>query len=210
MSTLREMDNRINVGEIFSRKQLMEMFKISGQSGIMKTNALNCLVLITSENNGVYADSGIENGTIMYTGEGLRGDQQLNKNNKSIYESKQTGLPMYLFSKDKARNYIFEGKVELCGVPYQITEKDKEGNDRLVWKFPLKIIYSEDVDLNEDDRLQQVANEVARIEEEIIKSKQGIINETTIFKQERKRLLEEGANEQVEKVDEFFENKKRK
>ena len=249
MSTLREIDNRINVGEIFSRKQLMEMFKISGQSGIMKTNALNCLVLITSENNGVYADSGIENGTIMYTGEGLRGDQQLNKNNKSIYESKQTGLPMYLFSKDKARNYIFEGKVELCGVPYQITEKDKEGNDRLVWKFPLKIIYSEDVDLNEDDRLQQVANEVARIEEEIeenieqdtielkegtlkirkyrrtgirqkrtskpdyiaeeiIKSKQGIINETTIFKQERKRLLEEGANEQVEKMDEFFENKK--
>ena len=169
MRTLREMDNRINVGEIFSRKQLMEMFKISGQSGIMKTNAL-----------------------------------------KSFYESKQTGLPMYLFSKDKARNYIFEGKVELCGIPYQITEKDKQGNDRLVWKFPLKIIYSENVDLNEDDRLQQVANEVARIEEEIIKSKQGIINEEAIFKQERKRLLEEGANEQVEKVDEFFENKKRK
>ncbi len=37
---VKEIDNRINVGEIFSRKQLMEIFKISGQSGIMKTNAL--------------------------------------------------------------------------------------------------------------------------------------------------------------------------
>lgn len=245
---IKLIDN-INIGEVFSSEQLIETFKTEGQKGIRKSNTFNCLVLITNENNGIYADSDIENGTILYTGEGKSGDQQLNKNNKSIYESRKTSLPMYLFSKDKNRNYTFEGRVELYDDPYQVTERDSENRDRLVWKFPLKIIYSEDVDLNEDDRLQQVANEVARIEEEIeenieqdtielkegtlkirkyrrtgirqkrtskpdyiaeeiIKSKQGIINETTIFKQERKRLLEEGANEQVEKMDEFFENKK--
>lgn len=249
MTTLKEIDDMINIGEMFSREQLMKMFKISGQSGIMKTKTLNCLVLVTSESNGVYSDSGIENGTILYTGEGLVGDQQLNKNNKSIYASRETKLPMYLFSKDKDRNYTFEGKVELCDDPHQVIEKDKNGNDRLVWKFPLRIIYPENRDFHEDDRLQQVANQVARIEkeieenihkdvievkdgplklrkyrrtgvrqqrtskpdyiaEEIIKSKQGIINEEVIFKQERKRLVEEGTIEQVKKMDEFFENKK--
>lgn len=241
--------DKLNIGEIFSRKQLMEMFKISGQSGIMKTNTLNCLVLITDENNGIYADSGIVNGSILYTGEGKNGDQQLDKNNKSIYESRGTKLPMYLFSKDKDKNYIFEGKVELYDEPYQVTEKGENGSDRLAWKFPLRIIYPENRDFHEDDRLQQVVKQVARIEkeieesihqdvievkdgplklrkyrrtgirqqrtskpdyiaEEIIKSKQGIINEEAIFKQERKRLVEEGAVEQVEKMDEFFKNKK--
>lgn len=76
--------DKLNIGEIFSRKQLMEMFKISGQSGIMKTNTLNCLVLITDENNGIYADSGIVNGSILYTGEGKNGDQQLDKNNNQF------------------------------------------------------------------------------------------------------------------------------
>ena len=41
----------MNIGDIFTRDQLMAIFKISGQSGIMKTNSLNCLVLTTSEEN---------------------------------------------------------------------------------------------------------------------------------------------------------------
>lgn len=66
--------NNINIGDVFTRDQLMAIFKISGQSGIMKTNSLNCLVLTTSEENGVYGDSTVENGFITYTGEGLTGD----------------------------------------------------------------------------------------------------------------------------------------
>ena len=55
----------INIGDIFTREQLMNIFKISGQSGMMKSNTLNCLVLTTSEYNGIYEDGGIQNGTIM-------------------------------------------------------------------------------------------------------------------------------------------------
>ena len=93
----------INIGDIFTREQLMKIFKISGQSGIMKTNTLNCLVLVTNEENDVYEDGNVKDGKIIYTGEGLRGDQQLKRNNALIYHSKENNLPMYLFSKDKKR-----------------------------------------------------------------------------------------------------------
>lgn len=159
--------NNLNIGDVFTRDQLMTLFKISGQSGIMKTNTLNCLVLITAEANGVYDDSSIENGFITYTGEGLTGDQTITKNNKSIYESKENDLPMYLFSKDKARRYIFEGKVELSNKPYQIQEKDINGNDRLVWKFPLSLVYPDNYDLLDDNKLEDITYEIKEIEDKI-------------------------------------------
>lgn len=243
--------NNINIGDVFTHDQLMKTFKISGQSGIMKTNSLNCLVLTTSEENGVYDDSTVENGIITYTGEGLTGDQTITKNNKSIYESKENELPMYLFSKDKNKKYIFEGRVELYDIPYQVQEKDINGDNRLVWKFPLKIIYSDNYSFEEDEKFKEIVYEINEIENkieseiysksndleyregkinirkyrktgrknkrsskpdfiarEIIKSKQGIINEKDIYKRELKRLMQEEAEEQVKMMEDFFENKK--
>ena len=159
--------NGLNIGDVFTRKQLMKIFKISGQSGIMKTNTLNCLVLTTSEENGVYDDSTVQNGLITYTGEGLVGDQQLIRNNKTILESKENGLPMFLFSKDKNRNYIFEGRVELCDEPFQVQEKDINGDSRLVWKFPLKIIYPDNYNFEEDEKFKEIVYEIAEIENKI-------------------------------------------
>jgi len=142
----------INIGDIFTREQLMAIFKINGQKGMMKTNTLNCLVLTTSEDNGIYNDGVIKNGTIVYTGEGLIGDQKNEGANRTLYESRETNIPVYLFTKDKLRRYIFEGRVELYDEPYQATEKDINGNERLVWKFPLSLsltrTYSPTLQLN--------------------------------------------------------------
>lgn len=44
-----EFINNMSIGDVFTRDQLMTIFKISGQAGIMKTNSLNALVLTTSE-----------------------------------------------------------------------------------------------------------------------------------------------------------------
>lgn len=237
----------INIGDIFTREQLMTIFKINGQSGIMKTNILNCLVLTTSENNGIYGDSTIENGFITYTGEGQIGDQTITKNNKTIYESNSNDLPMYLFSKNNNKNYIFEGRVKLCGTPYQVMEKDKNENERLVWKFPLMIVYENNFDFKEinEECFNEVADEIEKIEnkilkgmdlecrdgkidiikyrktdgkkqrqkkkdyiaEQIIKSNQGTMNEIFIYENEIKRLEIENAQDQIDKMKDFFENK---
>ena len=245
-----EFINNMNIGDVFTRDQLMAIFKVSGQAGIMKTNSLNALVLTTSEES-VYGDSLIESGTIQYTGEGLEGDQTITKNNKTLYHSKENDLPVYLFTKDKKRRYTFEGRVELYDSPYQVKENDINGKERLVWKFPLAIIYPEDYDYTKDEKYNEVVYEIEKIEdkvysemnsdsnelefkegklnirkyrktnkkvqrakkpdyiaEEIIKTKQGIINEKAIYEIELKRLMEEEAKEQTKKMKEFFMNKK--
>lgn len=241
--------NHLNIGDVFTRDQLMSLFKISGQSGIMKTNRLNSLVLITSESNSVYGDSLVTEGTILYTGEGLEGDQELTKNNSTLYHSKENNLPIYLFTKDKNRRYIFEGEVELYDKPFQVSEKDIHGITRLVWKFPLQIIHKENGEYEKDEELDKVIDEVIEIEnrleenknqqdfvfkegplnirkyrklnrhiqrsskpdyiaEEIIKSKQGMINEKYIYENEKERLKRENAIEQVKQMEEFFDHKK--
>lgn len=81
-------------GDSFTRDQLMAIFKISGQSGIMPSNTLNCIVITTAENNGFYDDSAIENGTIQYTGAGITGDQMLTGPNKSLAKSKLEEKPV--------------------------------------------------------------------------------------------------------------------
>lgn len=245
-----EFINRMNIGDTFTRDQLMAIFKISGQSGIMKTNTLNALILTTSEES-VYGDSTIESGTIQYTGEGLEGDQTITKNNKTLYHSKENNLPVYLFTKDKKRRYTFEGRVELYDTPYQVKEKDVNGDERLVWKFPLKIIYPENYDFSKDEKYNEIVYEIEELEnkvfseininsneleykegkinirkyrktnkkiqrnkkpdfiaEEIIKTKQGIINEKVIYENELKRLMEEDAKEQIKVMEDFFNNKK--
>lgn len=238
--------DNMTIGDIFTRDQLMSIFKISGQSGMMKTNTLNALVLTTSEES-IYGDSSIENGTIQYTGEGQAGDQTITKNNKTLFYSKENNLPVYLFTKDKKRRYTFEGRVELYDKPYQVPENDINGRDRLVWKFPLKVIYSENdmvdesikdisyeiieisnsiqaddnMDIMYDDsplelrkyRKNDIDRKINRtkkpdyIAEELVKTKQGELNEKAIYERELQKIMELEAKEEVEKMEDFFKNR---
>lgn len=158
---------------------------------------------------------------------------------------------MYLFTIDKKRRYTFEGRVELYDTPYQVKEKDVNGDERLVWKFPLEIIYPENYDFSKDEKYNEIVYEIEELEnkvfseininsneleykegkinirkyrktnkkiqrnkkpdfiaEEIIKTKQGIINEKVIYENELKRLMEEDAKEQIKIMEDFFNNKK--
>ena len=130
----------MKVGTKYTYSQLKNIFKISGQSGIMKTNRLNMLVLTSSNLNGVYDDTELEDGTIIYTGEGQSGDQKINKNNYSLYHSDELNIPVVLFIKDKDGKYKYEGFVKLYDIPYQAEEVGNDGKPRLTWKFPLSVV----------------------------------------------------------------------
>ena len=238
--------DNMTIGDVFTRDQLMSIFKISGQSGMMKTNTLNALVLTTSEES-IYGDSSIENGTIQYTGEGQEEDQTITKNNKTLFYSKENNLPVYLFTKDKKRRYTFEGRVELYDKPYQTPENDINGKERLVWKFPLKVIYSEDDMV--DESIKDISYEIVEISnsiqtddnkdiiydesplelrkyrkndierkinrtkkpdylaEELVKTKQGELNEKVIYERELQKIMELEAKKEVERMEEFFKNR---
>lgn len=242
----------IKIGEYFTNEQVRKLFKVSGQSGMMKSNRLDAIVLISIEENGVYKDSGIEDGKILYTGEGLRGNQHLKANNKTLYNSLEEDLYVYLFTKDDKKIYTFEGRVKLYNKPFQTSEPDADNNIRNVWKFPLQIIYSNVEDKKqEDDNFFKIINKIEAIDEnviveankdelifkdeplkirkyrknpekrklnrsakpeyiaiEIIKNKQGVINEDVIFQNELKLMIDAGADEQAKKMKDFFDNRK--
>ncbi len=152
--------NELNIGDTLTRNELLDIFKVSGMSGIMKSTKTYSLVLISNEENGYYEDSNIIDGKLIYTGQGLNGDQELTGNNLLLANSKKDELPVYLFTKDKNLLYHFEGVVVLAGEPYTVKEKE-----RLVYKFPLMIVNNYDTYENSKE-YKKVVKLVKEIEEE--------------------------------------------
>ncbi|MBN3545096.1 HNH endonuclease [Fictibacillus barbaricus] len=97
------------------------------------------LVLISDHTNGLYDDRWIED-VFHYTGMGQKGDQSIDfAQNKTLNNSDNLGVTVYLFEVFKPNNYIYQGEVYLAGEPYQETQPDADEVPRLVWVFPLKL-----------------------------------------------------------------------
>jgi 5-methylcytosine-specific restriction protein A len=61
--------------------------------------------------------------------------------NKTLAESQNNGVKIHLFEVFKTKKYNYRGEVKLAGEPYSDEHHtDIEGNERLVWIFPLKIV----------------------------------------------------------------------
>ncbi|WP_225445907.1 HNH endonuclease [Paenibacillus arenosi] len=71
---------------------------------------------------------------------GKRDDQSYTfMQNKTLAESNQNGVEVYLFEVFKLREYVYRGRVELAHNPYQEQQADEKGNMRNVWVFPVKL-----------------------------------------------------------------------
>ena len=183
---------KLKIGMVFTNSQIHDLFMVSLMRGIAKSNRLNLLVLISNENKNIYNDSDIVDGRIIYTVEGLNNEQKLEGNNKTLYESNQTKIPIYFFTKDHTRNYTFQGRVVLDGVPFTEEEPDKNGRTRSVWKFPLKIIDSKNEisEIDSDDVILEVENierkiAISEINKDLVFIDEPIIIRKYIEKKER-------------------------
>jgi 5-methylcytosine-specific restriction enzyme A len=126
-------------GQELDNKNLVEIFKCSPQGGMRKSNKTNTLILIQDHFVNLYKDDWIGD-VLHYTGAGQRGDQELTHQNKTLYDSKNNNVDVYLFERSKKNRYTFKGKVELAEKPYQGKQLDADNNMRNVWIFPLKLI----------------------------------------------------------------------
>ncbi|CAM4313023.1 HNH endonuclease [Erysipelothrix aquatica] len=131
------------VGNTYNNAQLMEIFKISGQGGMRKSNTTNSLVLISNRvqkrDLNPYEDKWIGD-ELHYTGMGMSGDQSIQfMQNKTLNDSNNTDIKLYLFEVFVPKEYIYLGRVKLSKPPYTIKERDNDGNLRTVIKFPLKV-----------------------------------------------------------------------
>lgn len=128
----------LNVGQIIINSQLVEIFQCGNMGGMRRSHATNTLVIISDYTKGLYQDKWI-GGTLHYTGMGKVGDQDINwAQNATLAESNNNNVDVHLFEVIDPGEYIYCGRIQLVGSPYTEMQPDENGNDRLVWMFPVR------------------------------------------------------------------------
>jgi 5-methylcytosine-specific restriction enzyme A len=129
----------IKSGDTIDNDSLRAIFQCSSQGGMRRSLRTNSLVLISDHTKSAYEDKWI--GKIFhYTGMGLIGEQSLTfHQNKTLVESKENGVNLYLFEVFQEGQYVYIGEVELSDKPYRSRQPDSEKVLRDVYIFPLKL-----------------------------------------------------------------------
>ena len=136
----------LKIGEHYSNDQIQYALEVANLGGIrpkLKNKELDFVVLITSveENKknirNPYADK-IEEDILIYTGAGLKGDQEISGVNKRIIAQIENPIPILGFLKEDINRYKFIGFLFLLRY-YQDYQVDNQGNLRKVWIFEFKI-----------------------------------------------------------------------
>lgn len=129
----------LHPGAVLSNQELTEHFKVGNMGGMRRSRVLNCLVLISDPYKALYEDRW--HGDIFhYAGEGQKGEQSFTRQNKTLRDARQLGIPVYLFEVFEPKQYTFIGQVEVVGEIYTATQPDVDGNPRNVLVFPLKVL----------------------------------------------------------------------
>jgi 5-methylcytosine-specific restriction protein A len=137
--------HNLKPGDTISNEQLTHLFKCGIQGGMRRSHKTNTLVLVSDHTKKIYEDRWVDN-TLHYSGIGMAGDQSLDfAQNKTLAQLPLNGVAAYLFEVFEEGVYIFRGRVELAGEPYQDEQPDKLFKERKVWVFPLKAFQDEEM-----------------------------------------------------------------
>jgi len=134
---------KFTIGQIVSNQEICSELKCSTQGGMRRSHTTNTLTLISDHTlpleKNPYQDKWI-NEILEYTGMGLNGNQSIDfAQNKTLAQSSKLDISIHLFEVYQKGEYTYKGIVYLYDKPYQKKQIDNEGNERLVWIFPLKL-----------------------------------------------------------------------
>lgn len=132
---------QLEIGKEYTNGEIVDIFKVGMMGGMRRSHSKNALVLISFHdgNERIYNDYWKED-ILYYTGHGQSGDQELGGQNKTLAESNENGITVYLFEMYYSQRYQYRGIVKLVGEPFTEKECDVDGAERIVWKFPLKLV----------------------------------------------------------------------
>ena len=122
-----------DIGRVFSWDQVSEIHKI--RHGIYQRNGrLISLLTDFGRINPCYPDvHGDTTNTILYTGNGRRGDQKLDAQNRALFDAITSETSVPLFNKLARGRWEFLGFWRVTASLYIFDEKQS----RMVWKFTL-------------------------------------------------------------------------
>lgn len=130
----------LNKGQVLNNQEIVDLFKCSPQGGMRYSKRTDTLVIVSNHIKSVYGDRWEEN-VLHYTGMGQVGNQSKSfRSNFHLSNSKNSDISIFLFEVFKTAEYTFQGQVELIDKPYQEKQIDVEGEERLVWMFPLVLL----------------------------------------------------------------------
>ena len=134
------------IGKEYSNADIVDMFKVGNLGAMRRSHSKNALVLISYHdgNDRIYNDYWKDD-VLYFTGHGQFGNQELKGQNKTLAESNENGVTVYLFEMFYSTKYQYRGIVKLIAEPFTEEECDIDGVQREVWKFPLKLINEKDV-----------------------------------------------------------------
>lgn len=133
-------DPGLCIGEKITFVELRTIFQCGNAGGMLVTKKYKTLVII-SDHTKMYSDRW-EGSVLHYVGMGQEGDQTLSGNaNQKLYESETNGFTVHLFEVFVKKEYEYRGIVKLVQAPYQEQQRDKNGNMRKVWVFPVQLVH---------------------------------------------------------------------
>ncbi|WP_215878999.1 HNH endonuclease [Acidithiobacillus ferrooxidans] len=130
-------------GQVIDNDTLCEIFKCGPQGGMRRSKTTNSLVIVSNHVTSIYDDRW-DGDVLHYTGMGQAGDQRLTfMQNRTLAESGENGVHVFLFEVHHPREYTYCGEVKLAAPPYEDHQPDGAENNRVVWMFPVKLVTAE-------------------------------------------------------------------
>ncbi|PFL68883.1 HNH endonuclease [Bacillus anthracis] len=140
LKSIRKDIDSMEIGKIYDNSEIAKHFKCGNMGGMRRSKKTNTLVLFSDHTKGIYDDRW-DKDILFYTGMGQEGHQTLDGNqNKTLYESNENGVSIYLFEAFRPGEHIFMGQVKLIEEPFQEIQEDTQGKDRKVWVFPIRLL----------------------------------------------------------------------
>ncbi len=131
--------NELQSGMIFNNDELCRIFSCSPQGGMRRSLITETLVIVSNHIKSIYDDRWVDE-SFYYTGMGTKGDQSLTfAQNRTLSESKNSGISVHLFEVFVEKEYSYIGQVELCAPPYFEKQPDEDGEIRAACVFPLRL-----------------------------------------------------------------------
>ncbi|HFK1515001.1 TPA: HNH endonuclease [Bacillus cereus] len=165
LKSVRKGIDSMVIGKIYDNGEITKRFKCGNMGGMRRSKKTNTLVLFSDHTKGIYDDRW-DKDILFYTGMGQEGHQTLNGNqNKTLYESNENGVGVYLFEAFQPGEHIFMGQVRLVEEPFQDTQEDTQGQKRRVWIFPIgllkeSVVLPKNVVLSKQEKEQKEARKL--------------------------------------------------
>ena len=173
----------LKIGDVLTNDELASHFKCGTQGGMRRSHKTNSLVLVSNHLKSLYDDRWIGE-SFHYTGMGTKGDQSINfMQNKTLNESNNNGVNVYLFEVFEANKYIYIGKVILNASPYVEEQLDIDNIARKVVVFPLSLESGaipnlnqnviSDLNIKKEKKAKTLSNDDLKIKANSVKRKSG-------------------------------------